>query len=838
MIQLKAITKTYRTGNLVQVALNQIFLNFRDNEFVSILGASGSGKSTLLNIIGGLDRYDSGDLIINGISTNRYSDRDWDTYRNHSIGFVFQNYNLISHQSVLANVELSLTMAGVKGNEKRERALQLLRQVGLEDQKHKLPSQLSGGQMQRVAIARALVNNPDILLADEPTGALDTVTSHQIMELLKEVAKDRLVIMVTHNPELADQYSTRIVKLKDGQVVGDSNPYMLDENNNSPATGQRTETEKRVKTAGTAKTKKASMSFSTALSLSFKNLCTKKGRTLLTAFAGSIGIIGIALIIALSSGVNRYIEQMQKDTMSTYPIAIEAQTISFDDMSLGLEESETEKENDRGDKVYTDGDNFEMAKSTNDMVAKNDLRSFKKYLDDKNNEIWKYVGQNGIEYSYNTPFSVYAYDPKGTLVNTDGSNLSVNNNTKTSVSDDASDLSMSLDTETNFCENLFSEIEGENAKSNYDILYGQWPTDKNQLVLEINEDNEIPLEVFYQLGLLPADDYQGLMDSISEKKKFEIPEHESSYEKICDAKFYLLPACDFYQRQKDGSYELIEANDKDVKKLLGDALELKISAVVKLKEDIKTSSISTKIGYTKALTDYLISYANGSEVVKDQLNSKETSILDGAKISEESYYASLQRMGYVDEEEPEKINIYVDSFEDKEKITECIDQYNKSVDKSKKIVYTDMMQVVISSVTQIVDIISYILIAFVAISLIVSSLMIGIITYISVLERRKEIGILRAVGASRRNIKQVFNAETVLVGAMSGIIGVGISELFIAIINAIIHMVAEESGMSAYLPVSYMLILIGLSMLLTLIGGLIPSAKAAKEDPVKALRSE
>ena len=339
-------------------------MNFRDNEFVSILGASGSGKSTLLNIIGGLDRYDSGDLIINGIYTNRYSDRDWDTYRNHSIGFVFQNYNLISHQSVLANVELSLTMAGVKGNEKRERALQLLRQVGLEDQKHKLPSQLSGGQMQRVAIARALVNNPDILLADEPTGALDTVTSHQIMELLKEVAKDRLVIMVTHNPELADQYSTRIVKLKDGQVVGDSNPYMLDEDNNSPATGQRTEAEKRVKTAGTAKTKKASMSFSTALSLSFKNLCTKKGRTLLTAFAGSIGIIGIALIIALSSGVNRYIEQMQKDTMSTYPIAIEAQTISFDDMSLGLEESETEKEKDRGDKVYTDGYNFEMAKIT------------------------------------------------------------------------------------------------------------------------------------------------------------------------------------------------------------------------------------------------------------------------------------------------------------------------------------------------------------------------------------------------------------------------------------------------------------------------------------------
>ena len=839
MIQLKAITKTYRTGNLVQVALNQIFLNFRDNEFVSILGASGSGKSTLLNIIGGLDRYDSGDLVINGISTNRYSERDWDTYRNHSIGFVFQNYNLISHQSVLANVELSLTIAGLSGKEKKERAIHLLKQVGLEDQMHKLPSQLSGGQMQRVAIARALVNNPDILLADEPTGALDTATSHQIMELLKEVAKDRLVIMVTHNPELADQYSTRIVKLKDGEVVGDTDPYMLEEDNISPARGQSTEPVKGAKAARTAKVKKASMSFSTALSLSFKNLCTKKGRTLLTAFAGSIGIIGIALIIALSSGVNRYIGKLQKDTMSTYPISIEAETISFSNMPLGLDESEEEEEKDRADKVYTNGDNFEIAKTTNDMVARNDLCSFKKYLDDKNNEIWKYVGQNGIEYSYNTPFSVYAYDPKGSLVNTDGSNLSVNNNnTMASLSDDASGMSMSLDTETNFCENLFSEIEGENAKSNYDILYGQWPTDKNQLVMVLNEDNEIPLEVFYQLGLIPADEYQGLMDSISEKKKFEIPERESTYEKICDTKLYLLPACDFYQRQKDGSYELIEANDKEVKKLLGDALELKISAVVKLKKDVKNSTISTKIGYTKALTDYLISYANGNEAVKAQLNSKETSILDGSKLSQESYNASLLRMGYVDEEEPQKICIYADGFEDKEQVTRCIDEYNKSADEDKQIVYTDLMQVVISSVTQIVDISSYILIAFVAISLIVSSLMIGIITYISVLERRKEIGILRAVGASRRNIKQVFNAETVLVGAMSGIIGVGISELFIAIINAIIHLVTEESGMSAYLPVSSMLILIGLSMLLTLIGGLIPSAKAAKEDPVKALRSE
>ena len=830
MIQLKAIKKTYRTGNLVQVALNQVSLNFRDNEFVSILGASGSGKSTLLNIIGGLDRYDSGDLIINGISTSRYNDRDWDTYRNHSIGFVFQSYNLISHQSVLANVELSLTIAGVSGKEKKERAKSLLKQVGLEDQMHKLPSQLSGGQMQRVAIARALVNNPDILLADEPTGALDTVTSVQIMELLKEVAKDKLVIMVTHNPELAEKYSTRIVRLKDGEVVGDNNPYILEDERQGAGCDNVIAVPK--------KSKKASMSFGTALCLSFRNLCTKKGRTILTSFAGSIGIIGIALILALSSGVNKFIEQMQKDTMSSYPIVIEAQTIDFGSSSE-VTDDETKEKKHTGDKVYTNGENFEMAKEMSDTIAKNDLRSFKKYLDNKDSEIWKYVGDNGVVYSYNTPFTAYVYDEDGNVVNADGSNLYIAEKEQAvSMSNDEAGISMSVDSQSDLLTDLFSEISGETVQDNYDVVYGKWPTQKNQLALVLDEDNDIPLEVFYQMGLLPAKEYQELMDSISNKKKFDIPEYERTYKQICDQMFYLVPDCDFYQKQSDGKFEIIDANSKDAKQLLDNALEIEISAVIKLKDDSKSSSINSYIGYTKELTDYLIDYANNSEVVKAQLDSKNANVLDGSKISEESYEANLQRMGYVDVEEPISISIYTDSFEDKEEITRCIDEYNSKANDEQKIVYTDMLQVVISSVTTIVDVISYILIAFVAISLIVSSLMIGIITYISVLERRKEIGILRAVGASKRNIKQVFNAETVLVGAVSGIIGVLISEVFIVIINLVIQFITQETSMSAFLPVHDVLILIGLSMLLTLIGGLVPAAKAAKEDPVAALRSE
>ena len=832
MIQLKSITKTYRTGNLVQVALNQVSLNFRDNEFVSILGASGSGKSTLLNIIGGLDRYETGDLIINGVSTNQYKDRDWDTYRNHSIGFVFQSYNLIPHQSVLANVELALTIGGVSGKEKRERAMNVLQQVGLGDQMHKKPSQLSGGQMQRVAIARALVNNPDILLADEPTGALDSVTSVQVMELLKEVAKDKLVIMVTHNPELAEKYSTRIVKLQDGVVIGDTDPFEPEQESENPENIQK------AKEQYTKKNKKASMSFQTALSLSFKNLCTKKGRTFLTSFAGSIGIIGIALILALSSGVNSYIKKKKKETMSSYPIVIESQTLdlySSFTQTTTLEENEEKSENH----IYSNGDNLEMVKEMKSTIKENDLSSFKEYLDNNDEEIWNYIGENGVVYSYNTPFTAYAYDEDEKLINMDGSNLLLQEKEQNvTVGSEQAGMVMSVEQQMNVFTNLFSEINGNVVKENYDVVYGDWPQNSNQVVLVVNQDGEIPLEVFYQMGILPQKEYQSLMDTISEKNDFDIPEFDLSYSEICKQKFYLVPDCDFYQKQKDGSYQIIDANSKEAEEMIGHALELQICGVIREKEDSNSASINGYLAYTKDLTDYLIEYANNSEVVKEQLSNKKVNIVDGEAISEESYEANLQRMGYVDTTKPLAISIYTDSFEDKEEITQCIEAYNKSVEEDQRIVYTDMLEIMISSVTTIVNVISYILIAFVAISLVVSSLMIGIITYISVLERRKEIGILRAVGASKRNIKQVFNAETILVGAVAGVIGVGISEVLIVLINLVIHLVTKDDAISAFLPPHQILILIGLSMLLTLIGGLVPASKAAKEDPVAALRSE
>lgn len=826
MLQLKSITKTYRTGDLVQVALNQVSLNFRDNEFVSILGQSGSGKTTMLNIIGGLDRYESGDLIINGISTNKYKERDWDNYRNHTIGFVFQSYNLIPHQSVLANVELALTIAGISGKEKRERAKAALEKVGLGDQLHKKPAQLSGGQMQRVAVARALVNDPDILLADEPTGALDTATSIQVMDLLKEVAKDKLVIMVTHNPELAERYSTRIVKLKDGVVVDDTHPYRIEENVEAP-----------ILKSEEKKTKKASMSFTTALALSFQNLRTKKGRTFLTSFAGSIGIIGIALILALSTGVNTYIDKMQRDTMSSYPIVIEQQTLDLGGNMMKFEAEDKPVEKSM-DKIYSDGANVETVNEVSSTVAENDLRSFKRYLDNKDGEIWNYIGSNGVTYTYNTPCVVYTYDEKGTLVNTDGSGLIVESGNNTRVEDDQMGISMEVDSTSSLAQNIFTEITGNVIKENYDVIYGAWPENKNQVVLVVDENNQLPLEVLYQMGMKPASEFQKLIDEAKSKKNFKAPAYDLSFEELCKQKFYLVSSCDFYSKTDDNKFELIDSNSKEGKALAEKGIELEITGIIKIKEDATSAVLNGYVAYTHELTEYLIDYANDSEVVKAQLASKNVNVLDGEKISEESYQASLQRMGYVERENPLAISIYTDNFEAKEAIIDCIDNYNKAVDKEQKIVYTDLVELMMSSVTTIVDVVSYILIAFVAISLIVSSLMIGIITYISVLERRKEIGILRAVGASRRNIKNVFNAETVLVGAAAGVIGIAVSEVFILIINAIIRVLTADASMSASLPFVDMLILIVLSIFLTFIGGLVPAGKAAKADPVEALRSE
>lgn len=829
MLQIREVSKIYKTGDLVQQALNRVSLNFRDNEFVAILGPSGSGKTTLLNIIGGLDHYDVGDLIINGISTQHYSNRDWDSYRNHSIGFVFQSYNLIPHQTILSNVELALTISGISRKERKKRAKDALEKVGLIDHIHKKPNQLSGGQMQRVAIARALVNDPDILLADEPTGALDSETSIQVMELLKEVAKEKLVIMVTHNPELAETYSNRIVRLKDGQVIGDTNPFEPEKQN--------------VPVVEHKKMGKASMSFGTALSLSFQNLRTKKGRTILTSFAGSIGIIGIALILSLSAGVNRYIETMQKETMASYPITIEAETMDYGYMMTSTLDDTEEEEHDL-DQIYSDGSDFELSNEMSASLAQNNLTRFREYLMEEDSPIQEYVGENGVVYSYNTPFTAYAYDPEGKLVNTDGSGLATGSQDVYTM---GSEDSVMIEMDANiYTENCFEELmpgAEENSIStvitnNYELAYGEWPKAYNEVVLILDANNEIPLQTLYALGMLPSSEYQALMDDVSKQEDFKAKEYNWSYENFCNQSFYLVPECDFYQKNEQGLFQKIDANSKDAEDLAKDGVKLNITGIIRPKEDAETLMLSKTVGYTKALTDYLVDYANKSEVVTTQLNSKDKNVLTGTDIDEESYQAVLELLGYVDVTKPLSISIYTDSFEGKEAITKCIEDYNASAGEGNQIVYSDFVELMISSVTSIVDVISYILIAFVAVSLVVSSLMIGIITYISVLERTKEIGILRAMGASKGNISQVFNAETIIIGMCAGIMGILIAVLLQFPINGIIHMAMGNSSVSAALPIDSAIFLILLSMGLTLIGGLIPARKAAKKDPVAALRSE
>ena len=903
MLQIQKISKKYKTENMIQTALNEISLNFRDNEFVSILGPSGSGKTTLLNIIGGLDRYDSGDLIINGISTKKYKDRDWDSYRNHTIGFVFQIYNLIPHQSVLANVELALTISGISRAERRQRAIDALKKVGLSEHIHKKPSQMSGGQMQRVAIARALVNDPDILLADEPTGALDTETSIQVMNLLKEVAKDRLVVMVTHNPELADEYSTRIVKLRDGRIIDDSNPYNIDETLIE---------EPKHKNMG-----KSSMSLLTSLSLSFNNLKTKKGRTLLTAFTGSIGIIGIALILAFSNGVNTYISDIQKDTMTSYPITIEAQAIDMTSImkNAGIKVKDKEVNHDLN-LVYSNNIGLEMMSNMTTNITENNLTPFKKYLDNKDSEINKYIGENGVVYSYNTQFDIYAYDSNESIVNTDGSTLDdFNKNIY---------KSMPMGNMMPSSHNIFSEImPGANGEiiskvitENYNLLYGEWPSEYNQLVLILDENNEINIKALYQLGILPSSEYKEVMDKINSGEEIEFETKSWSYEDIVKQEFYLIPACDYYVKNKNNTFNYVGDDETELKNLLNNAVKLNISAIIKPNEDVKNLLINTPVAYTKALTDYIISYTNNSEVVKAQEENKSINVINGMKfepeddaikiedtkkylsnlgvsdkaklskqilqsvyssnpsiatqmmlmsesqlassldrylqnpdnsvllaiynnyISAGSYDDNMATFGVVSLDAPSEINIYADSFEDKEAISKCIDNYNNTVKEEDRITYTDYVALLMSSVTTIINVISYVLIAFVSVSLIVSSIMIGIITYISVLERTKEIGILRAIGASKNNISQVFNAETFIIGLCSGIIGVTISLLILIPANKIIHSLVESTNINASLPITAAIILVILSVILTFIGGFIPARKAAKKDPVAALRSE
>lgn len=921
MLQLKNIIKTYVTGELTQDALKNVNISFRENEFVSILGPSGSGKTTMLNIIGGLDRYDSGDLIINGTSTKEYKDSDWDYYRNNSIGFVFQSYNLIPHQSVLSNVELALTLAGVSKKERKQRAITVLEKVGLKDHIHKRPNQLSGGQMQRVAIARALINNPEILLADEPTGALDSETSLQIMELLKEIAKDKLVIMVTHNAELAEKYSTRIVKLLDGKITSDTNPFM----------------EEGMAEKQTIR-KKISMSFFTALSLSFNNLRTKKGRTILTAFAGSIGIIGIALILSLSTGMNRYIADVQKDTMASYPITISAEAIDMNRlMGIRGERAGTAEDENNGERnrVYADHRDLEASEKISSSIVKNNLTAFKKYLDDPNSEIHQYIGENGVVYSYNVSFSVYSYNADGKLISSNTDLPSKTSGTFGNTSRNSGftfSFGGAYGDSSNEAENFSEMMAGSKGETisrlvteSYEILYGRWPTDYNEVILVLNENNGISIGNLYQLGLITRNQYNTAVEKIKKGEKAD--EISFTYEDICNHTFYLVPACDHYIENTDGTFSQIEGSTLSDDILIENAIELKITGIIRPVKDADNANIKTTVAYTSKLTDYIIKRTNESAIIKAQEESPEINVLNGMRfetvdnaskvedakkyirsmgISEKAslykimmfysmsntdnvaennqgvasqiaegmtmdettmaaimdkwldnepdekilltfydeyiagstYEDNMKAFGKVSYDSPASISIYTDSFEDKDAIAACIERYNETADEEDKITYTDYIALLTTSLTTIINSISYVLVAFVAISLIVSSIMIGIITHISVMERTKEIGILRALGASKRNISQVFNAETFIIGCFAGLIGIGVSLFALIPINAIIQSLTGITDLSAQLPFGSSVILIVISILITILGGLLPAKKAAKKDPVIALRTE
>ena len=920
MLQLKNIVKSYTVGELTQVALKGISLNFRENEFVSILGQSGSGKTTMLNIIGGLDRYDSGDLVINGISTKKYRDADWDAYRNTSIGFVFQSYNLIPHQNVLSNVEMALTLSGVSRKERRKRAVGVLNKVGLQDHIHKKPNQLSGGQMQRVAIARALINNPDILLADEPTGALDTETSIQIMNLLKQIAEEKLVIMVTHNPELAEVYSTRIVNLKDGQITSDTNPFDVPEGS--------------VEEKLTKNQKRVSMSFWTSLGLSFANLRTKIGRTILTSFAGSIGIIGIALILALSTGMNQYITRVQKETMTSYPITISSQTIDATSIMqlrgqmLGLSSQKETKEYD--DKVHTDYQSLKQSDAVTNNLIQNNLAEFKKYLDDPTSEIHQYVGENGIIYSYNISFGVYVKNPNQQLINTNIELDGGNGNSNRPRMFNFVNMGVNNESAKNFSE-MVAGTNGQPISSvvtdSYDMVAGSWPTNYNDVVMVLNENNGIPVQSMYQLGFITKEQYTSAKNQLANKQDGE--DFTLSYEDMLQKTFYLVPSSENYLKNENGNYIQIKNPEYDMDGLINKAIPLKVTGIIRPKEDAKNATIHTVVAYTNLLTNYVIDCANESAIVQAQKNTPEINVLNGVRfnaatdeekiqdtkkyllnlsdnekanmyqlilyydgksqnqetdvdtnsfdmnalsklsmnpqssmssmlenylndspnpttllaiyndyIGGKSLEKNLASFGAVSYESPSSISIYADSFENKDAIGKAIENYNNSVGEDSKISYTDYVALMTSSLTTIINGISYVLIAFVAVSLIVSSIMIGIITYISVMERTKEIGILRALGASKKNISQLFNAETFIIGIFSGILGIGITLLLLIPINNVIQTISKIEDLSAVLPLESAGVLILISIIITVIGGFIPSRSAAKKDPVEALRTE
>lgn len=978
MLKLDSIIKDYDAGGEKVRALKGVSIEFRKSEFVAILGQSGCGKTTLLNIIGGLDQYTSGDLSINGKSTKKFRDSDWDTYRNHSIGFVFQSYNLIPHQTVLANVELALTLSGVGKAERRRRAKEALEKVGLGDQLKKKPNQMSGGQMQRVAIARALVNDPEILLADEPTGALDSQTSVQIMEILKEISKDKLIIMVTHNPDLAEKYASRTVRLLDGEIISDSDPYDGSEENPNEV-------------RSVSKGKKTSMSFFTALSLSLNNLMTKKARTILTSFAGSIGIIGIALILSVSTGVQNYIDRVQEDTLSSYPITINAQEVDMTQLLQNLRDTANgEIENGHElDAVYESKIMYEMMNSMNSMESqKNNLVKFKDYIEN-GDEISAY--SSAISYSYGGDMHVYTTDTDGKIFESDILELMSSLYTAMGFSTTSSTLSNFV--QVNAWQEMLKGMDGEPVndlmKEQYDVVAGRWPENYDEIVVVISERNEISDMMLYALGLKTLDQIQDAMTAAANQEQVDTSEFGSwSYDDIMNLDFRVILDCDKYQKSGDAYIDVSET-ETGLKYLYDsdNAIRLKVVGVIRPSANAVSSFLTGAIGYTSALTDEMIKRTEESEIVNAQLDDPETDVISGLKFkvdgeepsedeikaavdewlaglsaqdksalyvelasvpsdeylssavaqyrqtlddaaaddmllqafvsqtqmdeetvrqyianmdsetkeeylgqvlaagvaqqyaeqiqgqlaelpaeqiaamfdaseitpeqyqlifenhlpstrSDSTYEDNLKLLGHVDPDSPTAVYIYASTFENKDIIADAIADYNESGDEADRIVYTDYVALLMSSVTTIISAISYVLIAFVAISLVVSSIMIGIITYISVLERTKEIGILRSVGASKRDVSRVFNAETLIVGFVAGALGIGITLLLILPINLVLHTLTGIDALSAALPVGGAAALVIISMALTLIAGLIPSGIAAKKDPVEALRTE
>ena len=982
LLTLKDIRKDYVAGDMTVHALRGVSISFRENEFVSVLGPSGCGKTTLLNMVGGLDQYTDGDLVINGRSTKEYKDRDWDTYRNHTIGFVFQTYNLIPHQSVLANVELALTISGVDRAERRERAIKVLERVGLGDQINKKPNQMSGGQMQRVAIARALINDPDILLADEPTGALDSVTSVQIMELLQEIAKDKLVVMVTHNAELAEKYSTRIVRLLDGEVIGDTDPF-----NPDGAEPPREDTGK----------KKPSMSFLTALSLSFNNLKTKKGRTILTAFAGSIGIIGIALILSLSNGIQTYINQVQEDTLSTYPLTIEAEAADLSSMIEAMAGAGDGGDEHELDAVYSNVILYDLMDSITSMDTEtNDLKCFKEFLDANGGGINDYT--SAIQYVYEPNFDIYTQDDDGNVVKSDVVTL-LNELLSGMYGGDFSDYFSTMGDFYSSFESWQEMLPGENGElinetlqEQYDVIYGSWPQSYDEVVLVVDQNNEVSDLVLYTLGLRTEEELTDSLEAYMNGETVDAEVQSWSYEELCGRTFKLVGWYDRYvYDDATGTYTDVSGTDAGLDYLYENedvGVTLKISGIVRRNADAVAGMMSGAIGYTGALTEYVIGDAQGSDVIVDQYANPDVDVVTGlpfatgdeveptaeelrtevddyiASLNEEdkaelytslmstptddylnaaveqavsgltrediesmmlsgyaeemgvdedavrdyvqqmddetlmgyvrdmaretiseqyteavrqqlaslsqqqlamaleytelsdwqyehiynelmpprysdsTYDQNMELFGYVDMDSPDSINLYATTFSDKDEIASIIDEYNAAADEEQQISYTDYVAILMSSISTIINAISYVLIAFVAISLVVSSIMIGIITYISVLERTKEIGILRAIGASKRDVSNVFNAETLIEGLAAGLIGIGLTLLLNIPINAIVQHLTGIESLRSILPVAGAVILIVISMLLTFIAGLIPSRFAAKRDPVEALRTE